>query len=97
MFPARHAVGVDRDGYLVFVSGAGERLLTEGLAAAGAERMMVLIPPGQGDAAAGHWLVARHNGVAAWMRIFEDTEPVPPVIWGEVFRRRGKLLKHRNK
>jgi hypothetical protein len=98
MFSVRHAVGVDRAGYLLFASGQGGiEQLEQGLAAAGAERVMALLPPSQGNGEPSYWLVARQRGIRTAFRIFEDTEPVGPAVWGEVFRKRGKLLKRRNK
>jgi hypothetical protein len=95
MFEVRHMLGIDARGYLVVASGqSGEKALAAGLAEAGVERSMAMIPPGISQEAPAYWLVARAEGVPAWLRIFEDTEPVPPPVWREVFRQRGHLLDH---
>jgi len=93
MFPVRHMLGTDGRGYLVVAAGdGGEEALAEALSRAGVERSMAMIPAGQSADAPAYWLVARADGVRSWQRIFEDTEPVPPSVWREVFRQRGHLL-----
>ena len=95
MFPVRYMLGTDDQGYLIVASGdGGEGALADGLSRAGVERAMAMIPPGQSTEAPAYWLVARASGSPAWERIFEDTEPVPPSVWREVFRQRGHLLDH---
>jgi len=94
----KNAVGEDRDGYLLFAAGAGMAELEDLLERAGAIRVFGLIGA-QGDQAQPQpqpvrWLVARHDGKPAWVRIFRDVKPVPPEVWREVFRKRGRLLDH---
>jgi hypothetical protein len=95
MFPVRYMLGTDGRGYLIVASGEGPgEALAEGLVRAGVKRAMAMIPPGRAGESPAYWLVARASGAPAWMRIFEDTEPVPPPVWREVFRQRGQLLDH---
>jgi hypothetical protein len=95
MFPVRHMLGSDAEGWLYVATGDGgaDELAGE-LDRTGSQSSMAMIPAGQAPDAPTYWLVARPSGIRAWMRIFEDTEPVPPSVWREVFRQRGHLLDH---
>ncbi len=92
----RFAFGLDAEGRFVVAEGRGDvDGLRRTLEAAGVADGAVLIPPEHEASAEGvFWLVVRLDGVRAWRRIFRDVQPVPPQVWREVNRRRGKLLDH---
>ena len=95
MLDVRHAVAVDAEGYLLVAEGdSGMEGLVSGVRAAGGERLMLLIPPTGEPGEQTYWLTVRPSGSRAWKRLFTDVEPVPPPVWREVFRQRGRLLDH---
>jgi hypothetical protein len=95
MIEVRHGLAVDAQGYLLVTEGtAGVDGLVDGLRSVGGERVMLLLAPSGAAEERTYWLTVRASGTPRWRRLFEDVEPVPPPVWREIFRQRGKLLDH---
>lgn len=89
------AVSIDEQGYLVLGNspiGPADRL-HKAVETASRTPSLGFIPPGtEGEAV--YWLVVKSNPHPLWERVFKDVKPVPPQIWREVYRQRGRLLDH---
>jgi len=79
----------DQDGF-VFVAHMSDGDLLPGLSRRGADDFEGLadVVPGTSQ-----WLVIRAAPKAAFERLFTDVAPVPPSVWREAYRQRGRLLK----
>ncbi len=89
------ALAMDSEGFLVAAqskSGKAETLL-ETIAKIDGGETMALLPPDK-ESAKILWLTIKARPKPSWKRIFKDVKPVPPSVWREVYRRRGRLLDH---
>jgi hypothetical protein len=95
LVPAAHALGFDRDGYLVLASsGQGAADLGKLAKGAGAVDLIVLMAPAAAPepGAVVRWLVVRSRPKPAAFRIFEEVAPVAPPVWREVYRKQGSVF-----
>ncbi|MCP4674597.1 MAG: hypothetical protein GY854_03585 [Deltaproteobacteria bacterium] len=89
------ALAMDSEGFLVAAQSESGKAVTlfETVAKIGGKEAMALLPPDTVGAKV-LWLSVKARPKPAWERIFKDVKPVPPSVWREVYRQRGRLLDH---